>query len=148
MNVLAAIISGLIGTVVITMVMATAPKMGMPKMDMVGMLGSMFGKTNRPLGMFIHLMMGVIFALTYAYFWSSGIGAATWLSGLLFGAVHWLVVGAGMGVMPMVHAGIKSGDIPEPGAFMLKNGGMKAFVGGLVGHMIFGIVVALVYAAF
>ncbi len=52
MNVLAAIIAGLVGTVVITLVMAMAPRMGMPKMDMVGMLGSMFGAPgNRGLGL-------------------------------------------------------------------------------------------------
>jgi hypothetical protein len=30
---------------------------------------------------------------------------------------------------------------------MTNNGGPMAFMGGLVGHMIFGIVIALVYAA-
>jgi len=30
---------------------------------------------------------------------------------------------------------------------MTNNGGLMAFMGGLVGHMIFGLIVALVYAA-
>ncbi|MCL4267744.1 MAG: hypothetical protein KJ069_31550 [Anaerolineae bacterium] len=42
MSILGAIIAGVVGTIVITMVMAMAPKMGMPKMDIVGMLGSLF----------------------------------------------------------------------------------------------------------
>ena len=117
MNILAAIIAGLIGTVVITMFMSMAPKMGMPKMDMVGMLGSIFGTPgNRGLGLFIHLMMGVVFSLIYAYLWSAGVGSATFVGGLVFGAVHWLVAGMMMATMPMMHAGIKSGDIPVPGA--------------------------------
>lgn len=49
------------------MVMAMAPRIGMPKMDIVGMLGSMFSpEGNRTLGMGIHLMMGVVFAVIYA----------------------------------------------------------------------------------
>ena len=148
MNVFAAVIAGVVGTIVMTMIMVMASKMGMPKMDIVGMLGSMFGKENRAMGLFIHLMMGAIFALIYAYLWANGVGSATWHAGLIFGAVHWIVTGMGMAMVPMMHAGIKSGDVPEPGAFMLKNGGMMAFMGGLMGHMVFGLVVALVYAAF
>ncbi|MBE9524169.1 MAG: hypothetical protein IMY76_03660 [Chloroflexi bacterium] len=149
MNIVAAIIAGLIGTVVITMFMSMAPKMGMPKMDMVGMLGSMFGTpSNRGLGLFIHLMMGVVFGLVYAYLWSAGVGSATLVGGIVFGIVHWLATGMMMAPMPLMHAGIKSGDVPAPGAYMIKNGGMKSFMGGLVGHAVFGLVVALIYPLF
>ncbi|RME08085.1 MAG: hypothetical protein D6803_02145 [Anaerolineae bacterium] len=148
MSILGAIVAGLVGTVVITLIMAMAPKMGMPKMDMVGMLGSMFGGENRALGLVIHLMMGAIFALIYAYLWSAGVGSVSVGSGAVFGIVHWLIVGLIMGGMPMMHAGIKSGAVEAPGVYVLKSGGVMAFMGGLVGHIIFGIVVALVYAAF
>ncbi len=148
MNILAAVISGIIGTLAISMVMALAPKMGMPKMDIVGMLSTMFGKTNRALGWGMHLMMGVVFGLIYAFLWSVGIGGVSWLSGLVFGAGHWLVVGVMFALIPLIHAGIKSGAVPAPGLWMTKNGGMMAFVGGLLGHMVFGIVVALVYGLF
>ncbi|VAW29993.1 hypothetical protein MNBD_CHLOROFLEXI01-3911 [hydrothermal vent metagenome] len=43
MNILGAIIAGIVGTIIMTMVMVMTPKMGMPKMDIVGMLGSMMG---------------------------------------------------------------------------------------------------------
>jgi hypothetical protein len=148
MNVFAAILAGFLGTVVFSMVMTEAPKMGMPKMDIVGMLGSMFGKPNRILGWMMHLMMGIIFALIYAFAWSSGVGSATWLYGLVFGAVHWLVVGMIMGMMPMMHAGIKNGAVKAPGLWMVNNGGMMGFLGGLMGHMIFGLVVVLAYNLF
>ncbi|MEN8172387.1 MAG: DUF6789 family protein [Chloroflexota bacterium] len=149
MNVLAAVLAGLIGTVVITMLMAMAPKMGMPKMDMVGILGSMFGAPgNRGLGLLIHLMMGAVFGLIYAALWSAGVGSLTAVGGIVFGIVHWLAAGMMMAPMSMMHAGIKSGALPAPGAYMLKNGGMKAFMGGLVGHAVFGLVVALVYPIF
>jgi hypothetical protein len=145
MDILSAVISGLVGTVAISAVMAMAPLMGMPKMDIVGMLSTMFGKPNKVLGWIMHFMMGVVFALIYAFLWSIGIGSAGWLSGLIFGAVHWLVVGLMMAMIPVMHVGIKNGDVEAPGLWMTNQGGVLAFIGGLMGHMIFGLVAALVY---
>ncbi len=148
MNILNAVVAGIVGTVVFTTVLLMAPKMGMPKMDIVSLLGSMFSaKSNPVLGWTMHLMMGVVFAVVYALLWSFGFGAATWGIGLLFGVVHWLIVGMVMGMIPMMHVGIKSGAVKAPGLWMTNNGGVMAFIGGLVGHAIFGAVVALVYAA-
>jgi hypothetical protein len=147
MNILSAVIAGVVASLVFSMILAVAPKMGMPKMDIVSLLGSMFGKPNQALGWMMHLMMGIVFALVYAFLWSSGISGATWLGGLIFGAVQWLIVGMVMGMIPMLHVGIKSGAVKAPGLWMTNNGGAMAFMGGLVGHMIFGIVIALVYAA-
>jgi hypothetical protein len=146
MNVLATIFAGLFGTVAISMVMAMAPRMGMPNMDIVDMLSTMFGKSNRTLGWMLHFMMGIIFASIYAFIWSIGVGSDTWLNGMVLGAVHWLVVGMAMGMIPMMHAGIKSGAVTAPGLWMTNNGGVMAFIGGLVGHMVFGLVVAVVYS--
>lgn len=148
MNVLSAIIAGLAATLVMSMVLALAPKMGFPKMDIVGMLSTMFSKKSLPvLGWMMHLMMGIIFALIYAFLWSKGIGGAVWIYGLVFGAVHWLIVGVIFLMVPMLHVGIRSGIAKAPGLYMTGNGNSwKAFVGGLMGHMIFGLVVALLYA--
>ncbi|MCP4425915.1 MAG: hypothetical protein GY803_15590 [Chloroflexi bacterium] len=149
MNILGAIVAGVVGTFVMTMVMVMAPKMGMPRMDIVGMLGSMFSaESNRMVGMAIHFMMGVVFAIVYAILWNAGIGTVNLLWGLVFGAVHWLISGAMMGGMSMMHAGVKAGTVNAPGIYMTNNGGMMAFMGGLVGHLIFGLVTALVYGAF
>jgi hypothetical protein len=146
MNVIGAMTAGIFGTLAMTLVMAMAPSMGLPKMDIVGMLGSMFqSDSNRSLGWGIHLMMGIIFALTYAALWSIGIGSATLLWGLAFGAVHWLGAGMMMGGVPVMHAGVKAGTVDAPGAFMMNTGGLMAFMGGLIGHLVFGLVVALVY---
>ena len=149
MNILGAIVAGIVGTIVMTTVMMIAPQMGMPKMDIVGMLGSMFSRdSNRPLGMALHLMMGIVFAIVYALLWNAGIGAVTLLWGVIFGIVHWLIAGAMMGGVSMMHAGVKAGAVEAPGIYMMNNGGMMAFVGGLIGHVIFGLVVALVYGLF
>lgn len=148
MSIFGAVVAGIAGTLVITMVMAMAPKMGMPKMDMVGMLGSMFNPDgNRGLGWTVHSMMGIVFAILYAIGWSA-LGAVGIGTGAIFGVVHWLIAGTMMGMMGVMHAGIKAGTVQEPGILMFNNGGMMGFMGGLVGHAIFGVVVALVYAAF
>jgi hypothetical protein len=149
MNIIGAIVAGLVGTIIISMVMLMAPKMGMPKMAIWEMLGAMFSpEGNVALGWVMHLMMGAIFGIIYAALWAAGLGSVTVVSGLIFGVVHWLVAGLMMGGMPMMHAGIKAGAVSAPGVFMLKNGGMMGFMGGLIGHAIFGVVVALVYGLF
>src|SRR5918995_1354555 len=123
MNILSAVVAGVIATLVFTMILVMAPKMGLPRMDIVSLLGTMFSaKSNLVLGWTMHLMMGVVFALVYAFIWSIGFGAATWGIGLIFGAIHWLIVGIIMGMIPMIHVGIKRGAIQAPGLWMTKNG--------------------------
>ena len=120
MNILGAIVAGLVGTAVFTMVMVMAPKMGMPRMDIIGLLGTMFGKENRLLGWMMHAMMGIIFGLIYAFLWSKGIGSATWLWGLIFGAAHWVIVGIIMGMIPLMHLGIRRGEVKAPGLWTVS----------------------------
>jgi riboflavin transporter FmnP len=148
MNIIGAIVAGLAGTIVISLLMAMGPRMGMPKMAIWEMLGTMFSpQGNVGLGWVMHFMMGVIFAIIYAALWAAGIGSATLLSGVIFGVVHFLVAGLMMGGMPMLHAGIKAGTVQAPGVLML-NSGVMGFMGGLIGHVVYGLVVALVYGAF
>ena len=149
MNIVGAIVAGVVGTAVFSMVIAMAPRMGMPRMAIWEMLGSMFDKDgNNALGWAAHFMMGVIFAIIYAALWSAGVGSASVGSGALFGVVHWLAVGLVMGAVPMMHAGIQAGTVKAPGVYMMSNGGMMAFMGGLIGHVVYGVVVALVYGLF
>jgi uncharacterized membrane protein YagU involved in acid resistance len=139
MNIFGAIIAGLLGTLVMTLLMVMAPRMGMPKMDIIGMLGTMFTAsegTARALGILAHFMMGVIFAIIYALLWSFGIGSPTWLWGLIFGAVHGVVAIVMMPVMMKKH--------PRPPQM---EGGPRMVVGLLMGHLAFGLVVALTYSA-
>ena len=81
MSFLAIIVAGLAGTVVMTIVMRMAPAMGMPKMDIVGMLSTMFGKANQMLGLMMHAMMGIVFSLISFYL---GLGSGSVTTALLF----------------------------------------------------------------
>lgn len=149
MNILGAIIAGIAGTIIMTLVLVMGPKMGMPKMDIVGMLGSMFSeKSNRTLGLILHFMMGIVFAVIYVLLWNAGIGYMSVLWGAIFGAVHWLISGLMMGIMGKMNAAVRAGVMENPGIYMLNTGGVKAFMGGLIGHILYGVTVALVYGLF
>ena len=152
MNIAGAIVAGLVGTVIMSIALANGPQMGMPKMDFPGLLSTLFTATpHRALGWGLHLLIGVLWALVYAAVWSAGIGSPDVTIGLLFGIVHWLIAGALIGLLPAVHAGIRAGAVRAPGAYLLNLGGgtrSVGFFGGLMGHIIFGLTVALVYQFF
>lgn len=148
MNVLAALIAGLVGTAAMTLLMMLAPRMGMPKMDVMGMLGSMVSQDAgraRLIGAVMHFMMGMVFAVVYALLWSLGIGSASALWGLIFGAVH----GLGAGVMMPVMTRVMPSPVSSAGVATASASpsGMSGMPGLLMGHMVFGLVVALVYGA-
>lgn len=140
MNIVAAIVAGLSGTAVMTAMMYVAPSMGMPKMDILNMLGTMFVEPDgnaMGLGAVAHFMMGAIFGIIYALLWTAvGIGAAGWLWGLIFGVVH--------GLVAMVAMPIMMGNLHPRPPEMAQ--GPMMIAGLIIGHAIFGIVVGLVYA--
>ena len=139
MDFIAAIIAGIVGTLAMTIIMVLAPMMGMPKMDIIGMLGSMFTanpNTARVIGVIEHFMMGIIFALIYAFLWSVGVGSPTWAWGLIFGLIHGILVAVMMPIMNRMH--------PRP---QEMSAGAMMVVGLLMGHAVFGLGVALTYGA-
>jgi uncharacterized membrane protein YagU involved in acid resistance len=115
--------------------------MGMPKMDIATMLGTMFLASSGPAfwpGMMIHLMMGIVlFPPIYRFVLQPSIGSGTG-RGVLFGLLLWAA--ANLMVMPMmgaIHPMVKSGMMPAPGILMLHLGVM-APVGSLLGHLVYG----------
>lgn len=52
MDIIAIVTAGLVGTVVLTTLMYAAPLMGLPKMDMIGMMGTMVTARPIPLELF------------------------------------------------------------------------------------------------
>ena len=69
------------------------------------------------------------------------------LWGLAFGAVHWLVAGMALGMMPMLHPRIKEGTLMPPGAFAMDYP-MATMMGFLMLHLMFGILVGVFYDVF
>lgn len=103
-----AIFGGFIATAVMTMMMYVAPAMGMPKMDIAAMLGSMLGNQMPApmtgawwMGLILHLVNGsLIFPLIYSYLLNALLPGANWARGALWGLMLWLL--AQVAVMPMM----------------------------------------------
>ncbi len=116
MSLVGAIVAGLVATAVMTALMAVAPQMGMPRMDVIAMLGTMVTEeegTARIIGAVLHFTMGAIFAIIYVWLWVNVIGDPTWLWGLLFGLVHGVIAGVVMPMMMQMHPPARDGGWPH-----------------------------------
>lgn len=87
-----ALIAGLLGTAVMTIVMYALPIVGIPRMDIMAALGSVFPLRISPyiLGFLIHFGIGIVLAFIYAAFFHSWIPGPRWLKGALFSLLPWL----------------------------------------------------------
>ncbi len=129
-----AVIGGIVGTVVMTMIMFIAPMMGMPKMNPAEMLSMMMGLPIA-VGWMMHFMIGVIFALAYAFLFIKVVtkinnnifkGAIFGFSTFIFAQIMMAIMGAIIGGMPAME-----------GSMIL------IMIGSIMGHVVFGIVVAM-----
>jgi hypothetical protein len=149
MDIGSAIVAGIVATVVMTALMYMAKAVGMP-MDMPRMLGLMFsGPENSSvvyaLGAVMHLMMGIVFAVIYALVFEITGADATWLWGAVLGAIHGGVAGLAFGMMPMMHPRMGNGQVlAAPGMFG-KNYAPMMPAGVIMLHMVFGLVVGILY---
>ncbi len=122
----AAIGAGLLGGAMMAAVldMGIAMMPGQMKMNLFNLLGTMMFRQKAMVymaGAMIHGVMSVIFALAHVGIYQSfdiESSLAAW--GLLFGFVHFLVSGMALGMMPVMHAGIRSGAVRAPGMFALS----------------------------
>ncbi|HXG91431.1 MAG TPA: DUF6789 family protein [Blastocatellia bacterium] len=138
------IVAGLTSTLAMTMVMVMAPVMGMPKMDIAAMLGSVIAGGSAPPGSFawiaglvMHLIIGsVVLSAGYALAHNHLPTSSSLVKGAIYGAIVWLMAQAV--VMPMMGAGLFSSNLPH--------GAMSA-MGSLIGHLIYGAVLGKVYGS-
>jgi hypothetical protein len=125
-NVERAILGGFVGTVAMTLMMYfVSPMMGV-KMDIAGSLGKMLGG-SWALGMTMHFINGtIIFPLIYAFLLYRILPGQAWAKGVYWGLVLWYLAQAA--VMPMMGGGLFSANM----------GGIKAVMGSLLGHIVYG----------
>lgn len=129
-----AVVGGIAGTLVMTLFMMMGPSMGLPRMDPPQLLADMLG-TSIQVGWVMHFMIGIIFALLYAYIFLDmlkGI-ANNMLKGVVFGIITFLIAQITMVLMAQLMEGM-----PAPGADMVP-----MMIVSLVTHIIFGTIVAL-----
>ena len=95
----------------------------------------------------VHAGLSIGFALAHVGLYQAfGLESNLVGWGVLFGAIHWLIVGMGMGMrmMRIMHQGIKTGIISAPGAFALGYPKMTA-AGFLILHVVYWVLVAAMY---
>lgn len=124
---------------------------GQMKMNILYMLGTMmFGERTiiYMSGVMMHAMNSIAFALAHVGLYQAfdlDDDLALW--GLAFGAVHWVITGMALGIMPMMHRGIKEGRQQAPGAFAMSYP-MGTVMGFLMLHLMFGVLVGVFYEVF
>ena len=85
--------AGILGTVIMTIIMyGLPPLMGLPPMDVMAALGSVFPFKISPyiFGAFIHFFNGIALAFIFVLFFHSWLPGPNWLRGVLFSLLPWL----------------------------------------------------------
>jgi len=143
---------GFIGTLVLTTLMRGAGELGLTRMDMPFLLGTVVTENRRKakaLGYALHFGIGFLIALMYGAVFAA-VGRRSWWLGALFGLVHALFVGtvAGSILLPAVHPRIGTPEsaahetalIEAPG-FMFLNYGRNTVLVSLVSHIAYGAII-------
>jgi hypothetical protein len=135
-----AIVAGSTGRMAMILLIYLGPFLGLPRIDAVSLLGSL-AVPDKPsavtLGGAIHFSLGVVFALLYAAFWSVGLGSPTWYWGLLFGTVHGLLVLFLLFVVMRMGPHLSSHSFDQ----------VAVMIAILLNHIVYGVVVAVIYAS-
>ena len=144
----AGLIAGAAMSMLLYMGIAMMPKQ--MKMNLFLMLGTMMfrrGPMAYVAGAMMHAMMSIVFALIHvAFFTALDLETSLVAWGIVFGVIHWMVSGMGLGMMPTMHPLIKRGDMAAPGAFARSYPSMTA-MGFLMLHVVFGALVGASYSA-
>jgi hypothetical protein len=156
MNIDNIVLWGFAATMILTTIMTVAKYLGITRMDLPFILGTLFtGNRNKApwVGFLAHLVMGWLFAFIYgAAFESSGL--PTWWFGTTVGLVHAAaVLTVGLQVMNSIHPRMArpfQGPTPtrqlEPPGFLALNYGKGTPIVTFAAHMIYGGVLGMFYS--
>jgi uncharacterized membrane protein YagU involved in acid resistance len=150
-----ALLWGFVGTVVLTGLMSASQGLGLSRMSLPYMLGTLFTADRdkaKLVGFGVHLLNGWLFAFVYAAAFESW-RRASWWRGMLIGFVHGsFVLLAGMSLLPGLHPRMASeqhGPTPtrqlEPPGFLALNYGRRTPVSVLVAHLVYGTILGAFY---
>jgi hypothetical protein len=142
-----AFLAGVLGAVVMSGILWIARNaMGIPA-HMEMMLGTMVVQkaalTAFLIGFGIHVLIGGVLALVYAWGFEHVTHRAGWLVGAGFGLVHATISGLGMAMVPAIHPMIPE-QMPAPGAFM-SNLGVIGIVAEYALHVVYGAIIGALY---
>jgi hypothetical protein len=158
-SVAGALAGGFVGTVVLTTGLRLAQELGMTRMDIPLLLGTMFSADRRRanvIGYGLHFVNGLIFSLIYAAIFHA-VGEAGWIFGGVLGLVHAAFAGGALVniLLPAVHprmgtpwSDASATPILEPPGFMLRNYGRYTVLATIVAHVAYGAIVGGFAAGF
>ena len=145
---------GFAGTAALTAVMVSAQLKGLTRLDLPLILGAILTEDPdraRFGGLFLHLLMGQVFALGYAAAFAV-VGQASWWLGALLGLLHaavalTLLVPLLAGVHPRMASdrdGLASRATLEPPGLLALNYGVQTPVAAVLAHLAYGTFLGLV----
>jgi len=149
------LIWGFAGTLVLTSLMAASQSLGLTRVSLPYLLGTMLTPSRdraKVLGFLFHLLNGWVFSLFYLAVFHA-LGRATWWIGVAIGLVHAaFVLTVGMRLLPGMHprmAGERQGPTAgrqlEPPGFLGLNYGLQTPVTILIAHLVFGAILGAFY---
>jgi hypothetical protein len=149
------IIWGFAATIVLTTVMAAAKPLGLSRIDIPFLLGTMFtnNRNTAPfLGLLSHIVIGWLFAFLYAAAFETS-GIKNWWFGMIIGFVHGsFVLSAGLQVVSAFHPRMAhpyQGPTPtrqlQPPGFFALNYGKGTPSITLLAHIIYGAMLGTFY---
>lgn len=146
---------GFVATIVLSVTMAASQGMGLSRMSIPFLLGTMLTpERDRAMlvGSLVHVANGWLFALIYAAAFESW-HRATWWLGSSIGAVHAsFVLTVGMVMLPGLHPrmasehrGATPGRVLQPPGFLALNYGQQTPLVTLVAHLLYGGILGAFY---
>ena len=119
-NLISALKAGILATVIMTVVMYGLPLVGIPPMNIMAALGSVFPFKISPyiLGAPFHFGIGIVLALIYAVFFYSCLPGPGWSKGMLYSLLPWLfaitLLGPSLQLASKISRGTPSSTVANP----------------------------------
>jgi uncharacterized membrane protein YagU involved in acid resistance len=147
---------GFVSTVVLTALMSGSQGLGLTRMSLPYLLGTMFTPSRdraKLVGILVHFVNGWMFSLVYIAAFHAW-GASSWWLGALIGLVHAsFVLAAGMPMLPGLHPRMANEQYGptvvrqlEPPGFLALHYGVRTPVSVLLAHAVFGMILGAFYS--
>jgi hypothetical protein len=146
---------GFTATIVLTTISAAAQGLGLTRMNLPYMLGTIFTPHRdraKLYGFAVHVAAGWLFSLGYVLIFQS-LGEAGWWRGALLGLLHaFCVLVVVMGLLPGLHPrmaseqqGPAAQNMLEPPGFLALHYGLQTPLAILLSHAVFGAILGAFY---
>jgi hypothetical protein len=150
-----ALAGGVIGTLALATIVKGATELGLTRIDIALILGTVVTENRRKaraVGYLMHFALGILFAEAYAALFRI-VGHSSWQLGALLGGLHAIFIATVLVtvLLPVVHPRMATNDtaaneitLIEPPGFLMLNYGRSTFAVTLLAHVVFGALVGLI----